>query len=90
MKRKSATPTKKRVTRKRTVSPPKNTKDDSSFPVKPFHETFPITLEYKEGKDTKKCCFVCKEHCDSYIKRYKLKKGSYKISETPPKNEEQT
>lgn len=58
------------------------------IPSKSFHETFPITLEYMEGKDFKRCFFVCKEHCDSYLKRYKLKKGSYKIFDTKPRNEE--
>ena len=57
-------------------------------PSKTFHETFPITLEFMEGKDFKRCFFVCKEHCDSYLKRYKLKKGSYKLFDTKPKNEE--
>lgn len=58
-------------------------------PTKTFHETFPITLEYMDGKDFKRCFFVCKEHCDSYLKRYKLKKGSYKIFDTIPKNEKE-
>jgi hypothetical protein len=58
------------------------------IPTKTFHETFPITLEYMEGKDFKRCFFVCKEHCDSYLNRYKLKKGSYKLFDTKPRDEE--
>jgi len=53
-----------------------------------FHKTFPLTLEFMEGADFKRCFFVCKEHCDSYIKRYKLKKSSYKLFDTKPKNED--
>lgn len=89
MKRKTATPTKKRTVKKKTVSPPKVVKEDNSIPSVPFHEAFPVTLEHKDNKESKKCYFVCQEHCDSYIKRYKLKKGSYKISETQPRNEEE-
>ena len=59
------------------------------IPSKTFHETFPVTLEYMDGKDFKRCFFVCKEHCDTYLKRYKLKKGSYKVFDTKPKNEEE-
>ena len=51
-----------------------------------FHESFPVTLEFMEGKDFKRCFFVCKEHCDSYLKRYKLKEDSYKVFDTKPKN----
>ena len=69
-------------------TPAINTKEQAVLPTKTFHETFPVTLEFKEGKDTKRCYFVCKEHCDSYLKRYNLKKGSYTISDTKPKNEE--
>lgn len=58
-------------------------------PAKSFHETFPITLEHKDGKDFKRCFFMCQEHCDSYIKRYKLKKGSYVAFKTTPKNEKE-
>jgi hypothetical protein len=61
---------------------------EAVIPSKSFHETFPVTLEYMEGKDFKRCFFVCKEHCDSYLKRYKLKKGSYKVFDTKPRNEE--
>jgi hypothetical protein len=61
---------------------------EAIVPVISFHKTFPVTLEYMDGKDFKRCFFVCKEHCDSYLKRYKLKKGSYKVFDTKPKNEE--
>ena len=40
-----------------------------------FHKTFPLTLEFMEG-------------ADSYIARYKLKKSSYKLFDTKPKNED--
>ena len=52
-----------------------------------FHETFPITLEYMDGKDFKRCFFVCKEHCDTHLKRYGLKKDSYKLFDTKPKDD---
>lgn len=61
---------------------------DAVVPLSTFHETFPVTLEYMDGKDFKRCFFVCKEHCNAYLKRYKLKKGSYKVFDTKPKNEE--
>lgn len=54
----------------------------------PFHEVFPITLEFKEDKDKKVCYFQCEEHLKSYLNRYKFKKGSYKTSKT--KKREQT
>lgn len=62
---------------------------EAVVPSMSFHETFPITLEYMDGKDFKRCFFVCKEHCDSYLKRYKLKKGSYKVFDTKPRNEKE-
>lgn len=89
MKRKSSAPVKKRTVKKKTVSPPKVVKEDLSISTPPFHEAFPVTLDHKDNKESKKCYFVCQEHCDSYIKRYKLKKGTYKISQTQPRNEEE-
>lgn len=74
VKRKSQTPT---------IKP----SGEAIVPSKTFHETFPVTLEYMDGKDFKRCFFVCQEHCDTYLKRYKLKKGSYKTFATKPKNE---
>lgn len=50
-----------------------------------FHECFPITLTFKEDKEKKVCYFQCKEHIDSYIKRYKLKKSDISIKKTEPK-----
>jgi hypothetical protein len=53
--------------------------------IPPFHEYFPITLTFKEDKEKKVCYFQCKEHIDSYIKRYKLKKSDISIKKTEPK-----
>jgi hypothetical protein len=47
-----------------------------------FHECFPLTLVHKDGKEEKVCYFVCQEHLDKYITRYKLNKKDYTISET--------
>lgn len=55
------------------------------IPVEPFHITFPIKLTHKDGKEDKVCYFMCKEHLQSYIKRYKLKKDQVKIETTPPR-----
>jgi hypothetical protein len=88
MKRKSSTPVKKRTVKKKTVSPPKVVKENTLITTPSFHEAFPVTLEHKDNKESKKCYFVCQEHCDSYIKRYKLKKGTYKISQTQPRNDD--
>lgn len=74
--------------RKKVSSSPVKSAGEAVIPSKTFHETFPITLEYMDGKDFKRCFFVCKEHCDMYLKRYKLKKGSYKVFDTKPRNEE--
>jgi hypothetical protein len=87
MKRKSSTSIKK-ISNKKAVSPPKEVKEDISISSPSFHEAFPVTLEHKDNKENKKCYFVCKEHCDSYIKRYNLKRGSYKVTKTEPKDEE--
>jgi hypothetical protein len=59
--------------------------------ILPFHETFPLTLEFKEDKEKKICMFQCQEHLDTYLKRHKLKKNQYKIYPTKPrqKNEEE-
>lgn len=75
------------VKRKPAVQP--KVDEAAIVPAKSFHETFPITLEHKDGKDFKRCFFMCQEHCDSYIKRYKLKKGSYVTFKTAPKNEKE-
>lgn len=82
MKRKQPTKVKKTPTPKSPGS--------AIVPSKTFHETFPVTLEFKEDKDIKRCYFVCKEHCDSYLNRYKLKKGTYKVYDTKPKDEKKS
>jgi len=51
----------------------------------PFHEVFPVTLSYKEGKDEKICYFVCEDHLKKYLDRYKIKKGSYSVTKTKPR-----
>ncbi len=73
--------------KKKPQSSPLKSPGEAIIPSKTFHETFPITLEYMDGKDFKRCFFVCKEHCDTYLKRYKLKKGSYKVFDTKPRDE---
>jgi len=57
--------------------------------VPPFHEFFPITLFYKEGKDKKYCYFVCEDHLKKYISRHNLKKGSFDVYDTEPKKLEE-
>lgn len=52
----------------------------------PFHECFPITLSYKEGKNKKYCYFVCEDHLKKHLIRHKLKKGSFDVYETEPRN----
>lgn len=81
-------PTKVKPQSKRKPEP----KKESQFVVLPFHETFPLTLEFKDNKEKKTCMFQCQEHLDSYLKRYKLKKNQYKVYPTKPrqKNEEET
>lgn len=74
--------------KKKVQAPTVKPSGEAVVPVKSFHETFPVTLEYMDGKDFKRCFFVCQEHCDAYLKRYKLKKGAYKVFKTKPKNEE--
>jgi hypothetical protein len=63
-------------------------KDEVVLDTLSFHETFPLTLVHKDGKDEKVCFFVCKEHLDKYISRYKLNKKDYKISKTEPRKTE--
>jgi len=57
-------------------------KEQISLDVPPFHESFPLTLVHKDRKEEKVCYFVCQEHLDKYITRYKLNKKDYTISET--------
>lgn len=94
----ATTPTNTKSTKKPTTKPKNTTKKVSSKPKVPpknepivelqspkkFHEVFPFKLEHKEkdNKTEKTCFFQCKEHMESYIKRYELKKTQYKISQT--------
>lgn len=56
---------------------------NETFP--PFHESFPFTLTFNKDKEKKVCYFQCKEHLDSYLKRYKFKKTDYSIKKTEPR-----
>lgn len=60
-------------------------KEEVVIETLPFHETFPLTLVHKDGKEEKVCYFVCKEHLDKYISRYKLNKKDYTITKTKPR-----
>ena len=42
----------------------------------PWVETFPVALE--DHKENKKCWFVCLEHAEKYVVRYKMYKQDYK------------
>ena len=53
--------------------------------ISPFHEVFPLTLVYKKDEEKKVCYFQCKDHLDSYIKRYNVKKSMITIEKTKPK-----
>lgn len=66
------------------ITPPKDVKE-TVIHTAPFHIIFPITLIYKENKQTKFCYFQVKEHLDKYISRFKLKPKDYKIEETKPR-----
>jgi hypothetical protein len=68
------------------VRPPKTATVDVDLTVPPFHVCFPHLLTHTDGDDHKKCWFSCPEHMESYIKRYNLKKGTFSVSETQPKN----
>jgi hypothetical protein len=57
-------------------------KEQVIFETPSFHECFPLTLVHKDGKEEKVCYFVCQEHLDKYITRYKLNKKDYTISDT--------
>lgn len=70
------------------IKPPSHTTQEVDYNLPPFHETFPIKLIYKDGKEDKICYFMCKEHLQSYINRHKLKKNQVKIEKTPPRNGE--
>ena len=70
---------------KKIVSSKQPKKEPEEIPVEPFYIMFPIKLTHKDGKDEKVCYFMCKEHLQSYVKRYKLKKDQVKIETTPPR-----
>ena len=42
----------------------------------PWVESFPVALE--DHKENKKCWFVCLEHAEKYVVRYKMYKQDYK------------
>lgn len=71
--------------RKRTLSKLKEVKDTSTE-TPPFHLMFPFTLSHKEGKYTKYCYFQAEEHLIKYIKRLKLRKRQFIVSQTKPRN----
>ena len=56
--------------------PPK--KRLSQEDLHPF-KSFPYRLEYKDGTESRICHFECDEHRKQHIKRYKLRKGKYKL-----------
>ncbi len=76
---------KKRRNSNTRIKPPSNTIQSISYNVPPFHEMFPIKLTHQDGKEVKSCYFTCKEHLQTYVKRYKLKKDQVKIEKTLPK-----
>lgn len=82
---------KKKTTRKTKVKPIGKRKEarEQLIDVPPFHECFPFTLHHKNDKEKKVCYFMCQEHMDSYIKRYKLKKTEITIEPTKPRKREE-
>jgi hypothetical protein len=44
------------------------------------YSSFPIRLEYKEGKTDKVCYFQDKTHLNKYLIRHKISKKTAKIS----------
>lgn len=44
--------------------------DETKFP----HSTFPIRLDYIDGKDKRICWFQCEDHFTKHITRYKITK----------------
>lgn len=79
---------KKKTTKLKPQSKREKPKEEVTFYTLPFHETFPLTLVHKDGKEEKVCYFVCQEHLDKYIIRYKLNKKEYKVSKTKPRKPE--
>jgi|688.fasta_scaffold246739_6 hypothetical protein len=60
--------------------------EEVSLELPPFHIAFPFTLKHQDGKVEKTCYFSCKEHLQSYITRYKLKKNQVTITKTGEQN----
>jgi hypothetical protein len=65
------------------INPPTNVSSPKNG-SEAFHEAFPIKLTHIDNGVEKICYFVCKEHLQSYISRYKLKKDEVKIEKTLP------
>lgn len=76
---------KKKPVKVKPQSKREKSKEEIVLDVLPFHEFFPLTLVHKEQNQEKVCYFVCQEHLDKYISRYKLNKKDYIISETTEK-----
>lgn len=76
---------KKKTTKLKPQSKREKPKEEIIFDAPSFHETFPLKLVHKDGKEDKVCYFVCEEHLDKYISRYNLKKKDCKISKTEPR-----
>ena len=73
--------TKKPVAKKPTKRKPRNPEPfhwtkSRTKKLFPWVETFPIALE--DHKENKKCWFVCLEHAEKYVVRYKMYKQDYK------------
>ena len=73
--------TKKPVTKKPTKRKPRNPEPfnwtkSRTKKLFPWVETFPVALE--DHKENKKCWFVCLEHAEKYVVRYKMYKQDYK------------
>jgi hypothetical protein len=60
--------------------------DEVNLELPPFHVAFPITLRYNDRGVERVCYFSCKEHLQSHITRYKLKKNQVTITKTGEKN----
>jgi hypothetical protein len=67
------------------VKPPAIATSSVDYDLPPFHVAFPFRLCYNDRGEEKTCYFSCKEHVQSYVSRYKLKKNQVKIEKTPPK-----
>ena len=73
--------TKKPVAKKPTKRKPRNPEPfhwtkSRTKKLFPWVETFPVALE--DHKENKKCWFVCLEHAEKYVVRYKMYKQDYK------------